>query len=140
MPAAEPQPSLDLRRRRFGEFVQRALDAAKLRGMKIDEIETATKVGKSTFYRWADGKWSRDPRASEVRQFCVGLGLSVDEAYRMLGWAATGAAREPEPIMDDPDVRAVMRALNDPNLHPTVKLMIRRQLRALAAEAKSTDE
>lgn len=139
MPAAEPRPSLELRRRRFGEFVQRAIDAAKLRGMTIVQIEEATKVGKSTFYRWAEGKWNRDPRGSEVKSFCVGLGVSVAEAYRALGWSED-PAREPEPIQDDPDVRAVMRALNDPNLHPAVKLMIRRQLRALAAEVGRADE
>lgn len=140
MPHAEPRPSRDLRRRRFGAFVQRALDAAKERGMTIPQIEAATSIGKSTFYRWAGGEWSKDPRASEVRSFCMGLGVSLSEARRMLGWDEVATAREAEPIADDPDVRAVMRALNDPNVHPAVKLMIRRQLRALAQEVQRTDD
>lgn len=120
--------------------MQRAIDAAQQRNMTIEQIEKATGIGSTTFYRWRDGKWARDPVASSVRNFCTGLGVSISEAYRALGWSEDAAAREPEPIVDDPDVRAVMRALNDPNLHPTVKLMIRRQLRALAAEAERTDE
>lgn len=136
MPAAEPQPSRDLRRRRFAEFARRAYDAAKSRGMTVEQIEQATSVGKSTIHRWMAGQWSRDPRASEVRSFCLGLGVSLEEAQRMLGWTQKPGAADVEPIMEDPDVRAVMRALNDPNVHPAVKLMIRRQLRALAAEAE----
>lgn len=140
MPVSEPQPSRDLRRRRFGDFVKRALTAARDRGMTVKDIEAATNVSKTTFYRWQDGDWTRDPRASEVKSFCIGLSVSVDEAYRMLGWAQVSQSRAVEPIMEDPDVRAVMRALNDPNVHPAVKLMIRRQLRALAAEAGPTEE
>lgn len=108
--------------------------------MTVEQIEQATGVGKSTIHRWMTGQWSRDPRASEVRSFCAGLGVSLDSAQQALGWVAVRAEREPEPIMDDPDVRAVMRALNDPNVHPAVKLMIRRQLRALAADAGPTEE
>lgn len=136
----EPQPSRDLRRARFGAFVARAIRAAQQRGMTVADIEGATGIGNTTFYRWKNGDWNRDPRVSEVRAFCSGLGLSIGEAYRALGWAETSQARDTEPILDDPDVRAVMRALNDPHVHPAVKLMIRRQLRALAAEAAPTQE
>lgn len=108
--------------------------------MTIDQVEAATKVGNTTFYRWRNGQWSRDPRASEVRSFCIGLGISIADAYRALGWSEDLSAVPPEPLVDDPDVRAVMRALKDPNVHPAVKLMIRRQLRALAQEAERPGE
>jgi transcriptional regulator with XRE-family HTH domain len=132
----EPAPSRDLRRTRFGAFVARALEAARERGMTVADIEAVTGLGNTTFYRWKNGNWNRDPRASEVRAFCAGLGLSIAEAYRALGWSEDTQARGPEPITEDPDVRAVLRALNDPNVHPAVKLLIRRQLRSMAQEAK----
>jgi transcriptional regulator with XRE-family HTH domain len=140
MPHAEPQPSRELRRRRFAEFVRRHWDAAKERGMSVKAIEEATGVSKSTLYRWMDGDWSRDPRASEVRSLCIGLGASLEEAHRMLGWDQSTANREPEPITDDPDLRAVMRILNDPNTQPIIKLVIRRQLRALARRVEDADD
>ena len=140
MPAAEPQPSRDLRRRRFAEFVRRAYDAARQRGMTLTQVEQATGIGKSTIYRWMSGDWSRDPRASEVKTFCAGLGVSLDEAQRMLGWTEAPGRAEPAPIMDDPDVRAIMRALNDPKTHPAVKLTIRRALRALAQQGGQNQE
>lgn len=108
--------------------------------MTVEQIEQATSVGKTTIHRWMSGQWSRDPRASEVKSFCDGLGVSLEGAQRALGWIETRGAREPEPIMDDPDVRAVMHALNDPNVHPAVKLMIRRQLRALASGLNADQE
>jgi transcriptional regulator with XRE-family HTH domain len=136
MPAAEPKPSLDLRRRRFADLVKRVVDAALSRGMSVLDIEKATGVSKSTWYRWRSGNWSRDPRPSEVRQFFLTLGASVSEAYRALSWSEDPHARVAEPIIEDPDVRAVMRALNDPNVSPAVKLVIRRTLRSLANESE----
>lgn len=108
--------------------------------MTTTEIEQATKIGNNTWSRWKNGKWSRDPRASEVRSFCVGLGVSLEAAYRALGWAEDFNPQQPEPLDDDEDVRAVMRALKDPRVNPAVKAMMRRQLRALAQEAERLSE
>lgn len=134
-------PSIDLRRRRFGAVTARVLDAAQQRGLTTEEIERRTGVGNTTFYRWKNGNWSKDPRATQVKKFFSELGgdPAVAEAFRALGWSEDGG-REPEPIMDDPDVRAVMRALTDPNVHPAVKLMIRRQLRSMAQDVTRTDD
>lgn len=100
--------------------------------MTVPQIEAATQVGKTTFYRWVKGEWSKDPRPSEVRAFCQGLGLSITEAYQALGWSEqeTSRPRNPDPIVTDPDLRRVMRALTDPNVSPAEKMMIRRLLRA----------
>src|SRR5688572_19032876 len=115
MPAESPV-ELDLRRVRFAALVDRALRAAKARGMTIEQIEKATDVGNSTLYVWRKGEWNRDPVQGKVRSFCEGLGVDIDEAYRALGWATTQQTRRkpPEPMLEDPDVRALMRKLTDP--------------------------
>lgn len=132
---AEAKPSLDLRRVRFSAFVRRALELAKMRGMTVEQIEAATGIGSSTFYRWRDGSWSRDPTPSAVRNFCNGTGASISEAYTALGWSETTQSRpaNPSPI-EDPDVRAIMRKLMDPNTTAAEKAWIRRQIRALAGK------
>lgn len=131
MPAAEPKPELDLRRVRFSTVVDRALSAAKQRGMTIDEIEKATGVGNTTFYGWRKGNWDRDPVPAKVRSFCEGLGIPLDEAYRALGWnqPEPGRRKPPEPILEDPDLRLLWRKLNDPNTTPAEKVMFRRMIR-----------
>jgi len=131
---AEPQPQLDLRRVRFGSFVARVLDNAKTRRLTIEQIEKATGLGNTTIYAWRDGKWNRDPTPAKVRAFCEGLGASIEEAYRALGWILPDDRRRKatEPLIEDPDVRAIMRKLNDPSTSPAEKLWIRRQIRALA--------
>jgi hypothetical protein len=130
---AESAANLDLRRVRFAALVDRALRAAKDRGMTIDQIEKATEVGNTTFYGWRKGTWDRDPVPAKVRSFCEGLGVSVDEAYRALGWTmpSDGRRTPPEPMLEDPDVRALMRKLTDPKTSAATKELIRRTIRAL---------
>lgn len=132
----EPQQQLDLRRVRFGAFVARVLDAAAARGMTIPQIEEKTGLGNSTFYGWRKGEWKRDPVPARVRAFCEGLGASVDEAYRALGWELPNGGKRPapEPLIDDPDVRNLMRKLTDPKTPAATKLLIRRTIRALVGE------
>lgn len=114
---------------KFGRFVTIALNDAKDRGMTIPDIERATGVGKSTLYRWRDGDWTKDPRATQVRAFCEGLGIPLDSAYRVLGWSGN-AATEPEPTLD-PDLQALARMLRDPNLSDGRKQEIRTMVRYL---------
>jgi transcriptional regulator with XRE-family HTH domain len=139
-PARQPAPGDDLRKVRFSRFMERVLGAAKERGMTIKGIEAATKVSKSTFYRWRDGEFI--PKVDELRRFCAGLGVDISEAYAALGWSEAEAGRPsvPEPIITDPDLRVVMKTLNDPNVSPADKLRIRRMLRALAAESETPTE
>jgi hypothetical protein len=140
MPAAEPKPSLDLRRVRFSAFVRRALDMAKIRGMTVEQIETASGIGSSTFYRWRDGNWSRDPTTSAVRNFCNGTGASIPEAYAALGWSEVESSRPPPaPLIEDPDLRALFRKLTDPRTPAAEKQWIRRQVRALAGAVEQED-
>lgn len=130
---AESAADLGLRRVRFAALVDRALRAAADRGMTIEQIEKATEVGNSTFYTWRKGEWNRDPVQSKVRSFCEGLGVDIDEAYRALGWATTQHTRRKpaEPMLEDPDVRALMRKLTDPKTPTATKDLIRRTIRAL---------
>jgi hypothetical protein len=124
--------STQVRAAKFGRFVARALADAKARGMTIPDIERATKVGKSTFYRWRDGDWSKDPRPSQVKAFCEGLGIPYEIPYRLLGWAEDGVARPEEPIELEPDMREVARRLRDPAVSEQEKLEIRAMIRYLA--------
>lgn len=120
------------RARKFGLFVARALAEAKARGMTIPDIERATGVGKSTFYRWRDGEWTKDPRASQVRAFCDGIGVPYEQAFRLLGWSENGEPQAPEPTAMEPDMQEVARRLRDPNVPEAEKQEIRSMLRYLA--------
>lgn len=102
--------------------------------MTIEQIEKATDVGNTTLYSWRKGEWNRDPVPAKVRSFCEGLGISVEEAYQALGWTTPSSSRRaaPEPLIEDPDLRALMRKLTSPNTPTSEKLWIRRQIRALA--------
>jgi len=125
-------PSPAVRAAKFGRLVDRMLREAKERGMTIADVERATGVSKTTFYRWRDGEWSKDPRPSQVRAFCDGLGVPYEIAYRMLGWADTGPPAE-EPLIDlEPDLREVARRLRDPHVSEAEKQAIRIMIRYLA--------
>ena len=138
----EPVPataSRDPRIQVFARFVKRSLDEARERGMSIDDIEAAikranpdAKVGRSTFYRWTRGEVD-NPQRVQVQAFCDGLGIPRTTASQILGWDGGPAPTEPEPSID-PDLRAVMRKLNDPNTSTEAKATIRQMLRYLARE------
>lgn len=129
--ARNPRPSDDLSRVRFGRFIERVLTAARERGMTVKQIEEAGGVGKSTLYRWRDGMFL--PKVPELRRFCEGMGIPITDAYAALGWSEEPAEpRPPAPIIEDPDVRALMRKLTDPKTPAAEKQWIRRQIRALA--------
>lgn len=102
--------------------------------MTIADIVKATGVAWTTIDRYVNGKWTRDPVASLVKNLCEGLGLDLDEAYAALGWsqAAVGTdVREPEPVLD-PRLRAVARRLSDPNVSILEKIQIQAVLEAIA--------
>lgn len=133
---AEPAEQLGLRRTRFAAVVDRALRAAKARGMTVAQIEEATGVGNTTFYSWRNGTWDRDPVPAKVREFCEGLGIAIEEAYAALGWGMpTGARRKaPTAITEDPDLRRLMRKLMDPKVPETEKQLFRRMMRTWIGE------
>ncbi|MEU7677906.1 helix-turn-helix transcriptional regulator [Micromonospora taraxaci] len=123
--------SLEARRAAFGRFVRQALEDAKDRKISIKEIERRTGVGSTTFYRWRDGDWTKDPRPTQVDAFCDGLDIPAKAAYRALGWGADGKpAGEPDAVFD-PELRAIQRKLMDPNVSPTAKESIRNMLRLI---------
>lgn len=124
------ETSPELIRVRFGRFVQRALDSARARGMRDNDIEAATGVRSSTFHRWRRGEVRTMPGLDKVRAFCEGVGASMEDALAALGMTERDNP-EPEPIID-PDLRLLMRRLNDPNVPETEKTFIRESLRMLA--------
>lgn len=124
-------PSLEARRAAFGRFVAKALDDAKDRRISIKEIERRTSVGSTTFYRWRDGDWSKDPRPSQVDAFCEGLDIPTRAAYRALGWGTDGKPSASPDAVFDPELRAIQRKLMDPNISESTKENIRGMLRLI---------
>jgi transcriptional regulator with XRE-family HTH domain len=132
MPRAARDPDQDLRLVRFGSFVRDELEKAMARGMTIKQIEEATGVSKSTFYRWRDA--GVVPAVEQVRSFCAALGASVTDAYARLGWSErTAPPPKRDQLIDDPDLRLLLRKLTSTKTPPAEKLWIRRQIKALAA-------
>ncbi|MEU7590714.1 helix-turn-helix transcriptional regulator [Micromonospora sp. NPDC049230] len=127
-----PKQSQDPRVRLFGEFIKRALGDAKERGLDIEDVETTTGIGRATIYRWVRAE-SPNPRREKVIAFCEGLGIPVKTATQILGWDGSRQPTAPEPIVD-PDIRAILRKLNDPNTPAEQKTSIRATLRYLAKE------
>jgi len=121
----------------FAQFVRRALDEAGQRKMSIEDVEEAirradptAKLGRSTIYRWRRAEVA-DPSRTQVQQFCDGLGIDRKVAAQILGWDGSPPSDAPDPGID-PDLRAVMRRLNDPAVAPEEKTVIRSTLRYLA--------
>ena len=96
--------------------------------MTDPQIAKATGIQPSTFHRWRQGKTA--PKVDTVRQFCAGLGVSPQEALAALGITDRDAA-PPEPITD-PDIVALLRKLQDPNVNDETKTYIRTTLQMLA--------
>ncbi len=127
-------PSDDLIRVRFARFVERALAAARYRGMTDKDIEKATGVMSSTFHRWRRGEVRTMPGLAKVRSFCEGVGADLNDAMAALGISGQRDNPEPEPQMD-PDLRLILRRMADPNTPAAEKLFIRESLRMLADRA-----
>lgn len=122
--------SADPRVQMWGRFVDRTLKDARARGMTTEEIEERTGLGRSTIYRWRRAE-IESPQRKQVIQFCEGLGIPTRTAAQILGWEGERPPTEPEPSVD-PDLRAIMRRLNDPNVSVEEKTTIRQMLRYLA--------
>ncbi|MFI6160354.1 helix-turn-helix domain-containing protein [Micromonospora haikouensis] len=131
--------SSDPRVRMFALFIKRTLADAKDRGISIDELEERirnvdpqAKVGRSTIYRWRRAE-VESPGRKQVFAFCDALGVPRTTPAQILGWDGEPASPEPDPSID-PDLRAVMRKLNDPKVSTEAKKTIRQMLRYLARE------
>lgn len=112
------------------------------RGMTIKAMEKAAGVGKSTMYRWARGEVV--PSTDALLRFATGLGASREDALAALAprGASSGdqrARHSPEPIVDDPDIRLLMRKLSSPKTTPAEKAWIRRQIRSMADAIGESD-
>lgn len=123
-------PTPQARAEKFALFVTEVLKEARKEGMTNADIERATGIGKSTFYRWRDGDYKNLPRADQVWDFCVGLGIPPDAAGRLLGLTDTEHT-PPTPQLEAPLVR-IQRALSNPNVHSAHKSAIRDLMRAAA--------
>lgn len=127
-----PPKSRDPRVVLFGDFVKRALAEAKERGLSTDMVEERTGVSLATIYRWTRAE-SPNPQREKVLAFCEGLGIPLRTVAQILGWDGSRQPTAPEPVID-PDIRAILRKLNDPNVPVEQKTIIRATLRHLAKE------
>lgn len=129
-----------VRAAKFARYVEQLMQEARKRDMTVADIEKATGVSKATFYRWKNAEWTKDPRGSQVKAFCEGLGGSYERAYRLLGWSEMGSP-ETEPAIDlEPDMKAVARRLRDPNVSEAEKQEIRAMIRYLARRQREDQD
>lgn len=130
--------SLQVRRVRFARFVDRAVREAQARGMTTNDVIAATHVGSSTYYRWRRGDWSEDPERTAVKNFCTGLGLPLDEAYRALDWHTDDRTpAEPVPL-ENPRLRELAQILSDPTTPPEDRAMIEEMIRIWTARLRAS--
>lgn len=121
-----------LARARFAHFVQRVIDSARARGLTDPALHAATGVMPSTYYRWMRGELRTTPDLGKVRAFCLGAGADIGEAMTALGLTGERDTTEPQPALE-PDMRRILRRLNDPDTPAQEKWFIRETLRMLAA-------
>lgn len=117
-------------------FITGVLNDMRANGMTNADIERATGISKSTFYRWRDGDYVHLPRPDQVWDFCVGLGIPPDAAGGLLGWTS-GPEATPAPM--PPTWRRIQEALDDPTVDAGRKAAIQELLRAAANIAKRTE-
>lgn len=122
--------------KRFAKSVQDVLDRARTRGLSDKDIRNLTGVGPSTFHRWRRGVWGEEgPKLDRVISFYEGLGEDPSIAMNALGVEWKNETGEPLALdpTSDPDVRAVLRKLADPNTSPQMRATIKQMLRYLAS-------
>lgn len=131
----------DVRRAKFADFVRAAIEGARIqRGWTVAEVLRHTNVGKTTLYRWLNAEWVEEPEAAKVRDFCDGLEIPVEQAFRLL-WPGKAQLRQagPEPTPMDPDVQHLLRILADPTTNEATRGFIRNALRSLVTLADQED-
>lgn len=127
----------DARAKKFAMFITGVLNDMRANGMTNADIERATGISKSTFYRWRDGDFRHTPRPDQVWDFCVGLGIPPDAAGSLLGWTNGPETGTTTPM--PPTWRKIQGALDDPTTDPGRKAAIRELLRAAANLADILD-
>lgn len=128
------------RAKKFAMFITGVLNDMRANGMTNADIERATGISKSTFYRWRDGDYVHLPRPDQVWDFCVGLGIPPDAAGGLLGWTGPQEGTTPPPLMP-PTWRRIQQALDDPATDAGRKQAIRELIRAAAnlADTRETE-
>lgn len=123
------------RAKKFAMFITGVLNDMRANGMTNADIERATGISKSTFYRWRDGDYVHLPRPDQVWDFCTGLGIPPDAAGSLLGWTNGPEAGSPLP----PPWRKIQQALDSADTDPGRKAAIRELLRAAVNLADIAD-
>jgi transcriptional regulator with XRE-family HTH domain len=130
-------------RARFGVFVARALDQARIEGMTDAKISAASGVSSSTFHRWKLGQGRELPQLDKVRRWCQAVGASIDDAMQALGMTDAAPVATPEPPLPR-DMRIILRRLTDPNTPESERDFIRKSLQMLAgtvaADARAAEK
>lgn len=106
----------------FHDFLYRLIES---RGMKISECLKKSQINESYGYQLFNGK--RQPSRTKVLQIALGIGLSLEEANRLLK-----LAEKSELYVKDQRDAVVMFALNKKwSLYDTEALLIERGLESI---------
>lgn len=132
-------PAQDVRRAAFAAFVRRVVEQARVQhDWTLTQIIDASRVGRSTFYRWLRGDWETEPHPAKVVAFCDAFDVPASAAFTILWPGKTDRPQLPEPAPMDPDIAVLQRRLRDPNTAERERYLIRETIRGLAARTSST--
>lgn len=127
-------PSIEVRRQRFAEWVQRVLAHAwEQRKLSVPKIAELAGIGSNTIYRWRDGNWKEGPKPEQVVACRDALDIPPAAAFSVLWPGKTESPATTEPMPVDPDLALLMRKLADPNVPEYEKYFIRETLRQLTS-------
>jgi transcriptional regulator with XRE-family HTH domain len=126
----------------FTAFVNRALDRAKAqRALSVEQVAELAGISANTVYLWRSGsQWKNFPKGESVEAFCDALGIPPATAYAILWPGQEAKPAAAEPLDTDPDLIALARKLNDPNVAESERHLIRETLRMLAARPSKPDD
>lgn len=126
----------------FARWVRKAIDdASAIKGWSQPRVAAETGVSKAQFQRWARAELKADPLPVKVNAFCKGLGLDMEEAYRILEWGRYAPQPQPAaPTQIPPAVEALLRKLQDPNVSEAEKREALRTVEWLATRPSPPPE
>ena len=120
---------------KFSMWARRVVDHIRDdRGWSVREITRQAGVARSIIYRWIDGEITKAPEQETIDRFCDNLGVPKDEPYALFGWAMEGRteiAPIPLPKVDNPDLVAIQRILDEHDLSGDDVFMIQSILKTI---------
>lgn len=126
-------PSQAVRRAHFADWVRRVIGDAEARGLSVPKVAELAGISNSTIYRWANNTGAKMPSPDQLVAFCDALDLDPTVPFKIL-WPGKHHQQVPTPPAQlPPEVQAIARKLQDPNLPPNEAYHLLETLRQLAA-------